>query len=282
MKTINAFILTIAAVLGLGSQTINAQVSLEKKWVVNKGLNIPESVFYYPEKDVYFVSNIHGEPLKKDGNGYISIIEKNGKLRTQKWATGLDAPKGMGVFNNTLFVTDIDRLVLIDIETGEIKNAFPVAGASFLNDIAISPEGKVYISDSQSKKIYVFHNNQVNTWLELDDYTFPNGMRYIDGKIVNGVANQILFIDVKTKSIETLTTSAGGIDGLVKDKKGNFVISDWQGLITYVDLGAGNTELWNVKEEPINTADMEYYAPENLLLVPTFQDNKVIAYEIKY
>ena len=38
------------------------------------GLNVPESVKYDAELDVYFVSNINGNPSQKDNNGYIARI----------------------------------------------------------------------------------------------------------------------------------------------------------------------------------------------------------------
>src|SRR5437762_9374624 len=38
------------------------------------GMKVPESVKYDPGMDVYFVSNINGNPSVKDGNGFIAVI----------------------------------------------------------------------------------------------------------------------------------------------------------------------------------------------------------------
>ena len=58
-----------------------------------------------------YVANIEGDPVGKDGKGSISIIGKDGTITNQNWVTGLNAPKGMGITNGMLYVTDIDELV---------------------------------------------------------------------------------------------------------------------------------------------------------------------------
>ena len=62
-----------------------------------------------------YIANVGGEGEARDGNGYISRATTGGKLHQQKWVTGLDAPKGAIVSGDKLYVSDIDRLVEIDI-----------------------------------------------------------------------------------------------------------------------------------------------------------------------
>src|SRR5881394_3126328 len=38
------------------------------------GMKVPESVRYDPELDVYYVSNINGNPSQKDNNGFIARV----------------------------------------------------------------------------------------------------------------------------------------------------------------------------------------------------------------
>ena len=40
----------------------------------NAEMNTPESVRYDPELDVFFVSNINGNPSQHDGNGFIAVV----------------------------------------------------------------------------------------------------------------------------------------------------------------------------------------------------------------
>ncbi len=67
-----------------------------------------------------FVSSINGQILDRDGNGYISRLSPDGKVVNAKWVTGLDAPKGMRSIGDTLWVSDIDEVVAIDIAKGQI------------------------------------------------------------------------------------------------------------------------------------------------------------------
>src|SRR5690606_21634879 len=60
----------------------------------------------------------------------------------------LHAPKGMAIKGDTLFVADIDTVRMFHRETGAVLGARGVPGATFLNDIAVGPDGTVYVSDS--------------------------------------------------------------------------------------------------------------------------------------
>jgi hypothetical protein len=61
-----------------------------------------------------------GQILEKDGNGYISRLTPDGKMASAKWVTGLNAPKGLRSAGSTLWVSDIDEIVAIDIGSGKI------------------------------------------------------------------------------------------------------------------------------------------------------------------
>lgn len=78
------------------------------------GFSTPESVVHDAVDDVYLVSNINGEPLAEDGNGFISRVTPDGEVEALRWIDGeadgveLNAPKGMAVLGDTLYVADID------------------------------------------------------------------------------------------------------------------------------------------------------------------------------
>ncbi|MCK5730006.1 MAG: hypothetical protein KAH68_02950 [Draconibacterium sp.] len=46
------------------------------------------------------MSNINGAPAKKNRTGFITILSANGNIKTLEWVTGLNAPKGMAIFDN--------------------------------------------------------------------------------------------------------------------------------------------------------------------------------------
>ena len=134
------FIITIT----LFSFSIYSQ-ELTERWEV-AGLEAPESVVYY--QNAYYVSNVAGQPAEKNGAGYITKVDLDGSVIEQKWAVGFNAPKGLGVFGSTLYVSDIDVVHVVSIESGKILKSFQAEGATFLNDIEIDKKGVVYITDT--------------------------------------------------------------------------------------------------------------------------------------
>src|SRR5215212_10868038 len=94
------------------------QIKINKVWETPDILKNPESVVYDPKQDTLFVSNIDGKPDQKDQKGFISKVSlSNGSITELNWITGLNAPKGMAIYNNNskLYVSDITDLVEIEI-----------------------------------------------------------------------------------------------------------------------------------------------------------------------
>ncbi|MCK5432236.1 MAG: hypothetical protein KAJ03_05795, partial [Gammaproteobacteria bacterium] len=96
---------------------------LELAWEMS-GFNNPESVVYHESTDTLFVSSVNGSPVEKDGNGYISKVLLDGTMLSRQWIIGLNAPKGLAIHDNTLYVSDIDTLLEIDIPSGTITNTY--------------------------------------------------------------------------------------------------------------------------------------------------------------
>src|SRR3990172_189647 len=118
------------------------------------GFQTPESVLYDPTADLYLVANINGNPAGTDDNGFISRVTPAGQVQTLKWIDGasasvtLNAPKGMAIAGDTLYVADITAVRMFDRTTGQAKGAVNVPGATFLNDAAAGPDGSVYVTDT--------------------------------------------------------------------------------------------------------------------------------------
>ena len=115
---LNIFIKTFIVIFFISSPTY----SFEVKWVVD-GLNEPESAVFDKKNSAIYISNINGDPLKLDKNGYISKISVDGQIIEKKWIKGLDAPKGMTIFNDHLFVADINKIWRINT-LNKKKNIF--------------------------------------------------------------------------------------------------------------------------------------------------------------
>src|SRR5581483_5844244 len=147
---------------------------LVKKWETDTLLKVPESVLYDAPGKILYVSNIDGQPWEKDGKGSVGKVGLDGKIIKVDWVTGLNAPKGLGLYNNKLYVADVDKVAVIDVTTASITQTIPVEGAQGLNDITVDKKGVVYVSDSKTKKIHRIENGQVTTL--LDNLKGPNGV----------------------------------------------------------------------------------------------------------
>lgn len=253
--------------------------TLTLKWETDTLLTTCESVIYDSVNEVLYVSNINGQPTDKDGNGFISKLGLDGKIVQAQWVGGMDAPKGMGIYNGKLYVTDINRIHEIDIATGAIASTTVVDSAQFLNDITIDATGKVYISDSNVGNILVLENGAVSEYVE--------GVAGVNGLLSEGADLQMVSFATgvfntisANKQVTLKTDSIDAGDGIEALAEGGYLVSSWTGKVTYVSPEWKKTELLNTSAEKINAADIEYIAEKRLLLVPTFFKNKVIAYEV--
>ncbi len=259
----------------------NSNPVLTEKWSTPDKLQVPESVYYDEKRDVLYVSNINGMPTEKNGAGYLSRVSLAGEILTGKWVSGLNAPKGMGLKGETLFVTDIDRLAEVSIPKGKIVKFHAAKGAQFLNDIAIDHSGTVYVSDMAANRIYALKNGSLSVWLELRNYTGVNGMLMCEGDLFTGTDQGLLRIKPGIGDVSLFVPHAGGIDGLRSFGSDRFIVSDWKGKIHLIAPGRPSVLLQNTTDRNINAADMEYIASEKMLLVPTFFNNRVVAYQVE-
>ena len=241
-----------------------------------------ESVFYDEENDVIYVSNIGNVPPDaKDNDGFMSKISTTGKILELVWVSEIHAPKGMGKIGNKLYVTDIDELVEIDISSGKITQRYPIEGAKFLNDITIAKDETIYISDNRSNKIYSFKNGEATLWLEKEDFGGPNGLLSQGNKIMIAAFTSGSFLNVNTdnQEIQELANGIIGGDGIAAVGD-DYLVSSWHGEVYHVDQNGSTTKLLDTKDAKINAADIDYSQSKNLLLVPTFFGNKVVAYRL--
>jgi DNA-binding beta-propeller fold protein YncE len=256
--------------------------TLTEVWATDTLLKTPESVIYDPANGVIYVSNVNQNPWVKDENGFISKISKTGEILALEWVTGFSGPKGMGIMGDTLFVADLDELVLVSISNGAVIEKIKIDGASGLNDIT-TDNGVVFISDSNAGKIYQYANGEV-TVFHPDVPGRPNGLLPGNGKLLVAFSETSEFISIDPVSLEkiVIADSIGAGDGITPTTQdGCYLVSDWNGEVFYVDNAGNKTSLLNTKEQKKNTADIWFITEENCLLVPTFFDNRVVAYKLQ-
>src|SRR3954468_16303662 len=140
---------------GASAAAASTVAAAARKLGETAGLKVPESVRYDPELDVYFISNINGNPSQKDNNGFIARVRADSTdvmtmlVEGGKKGVTLNAPKGMALRGDTLFVADIDALRMFHRRTGASLGSVDLRArkATFLNDVVVGPDG-IYVTDT--------------------------------------------------------------------------------------------------------------------------------------
>jgi hypothetical protein len=246
------------------------------------GFSTPESILYDPEADLYLVANINGDPAAKDGNGFISRVSPSGELLALRWIDGqaegmtLNAPKGMAVSGQVLYVADIDTIRLFDRGSGAPVGEVVIAGAVFLNDVAAAGDGTIYVTDSATGLVHMVSPDGSFEQLEGVQLDGPNGIFVADQAILV-TAGGGLIVEVGSGGQVTPLhqAPAGGLDGLIVLDDGSILVSSWQGSAVYLIDSVGQaSELFAGVDAP---ADIGFDTARRLVLIPRFQDDLVEA-----
>lgn len=297
----------IAAVLVLGATSMWACQGREEAEtggdpdegivVADVGFRTPESVVHDTARDVYLVSNINGGPLDTDDNGFISQVSPDGTVKELHWIDGaapnvtLNAPKGMAVLGDTLFVADIDCVRYYEIELGEELGSMCRDGAVFLNDVALGPNGELFVTDTgsgeedargdQAGALFRFHLDGASARLAAGPQLGrPNGVAVGSRGIfvVSFGSGEIAQFDASGKRTVVMPASDRQLDGIVFLPDGGFLFSSWGDQAIYRVTGDGMVQ---VLFQGIPTpADIGYDARRNRVLIPVFEEDRIIIREL--
>ena len=130
----------------------------------------------------------------------------------------------------------------------------------------------------KGQSIYSLENNEFKMWLQDDRFPWVNGLWAEKGKLYAGNSS-VWEIDIATKEIKELFDGTGGIDGLETIGNGNFIFSNWGGKI-YVSNNGKVIKLLDYSDEKRHTADLDFIPKTKMVLVPTFFENNVDAYQL--
>jgi hypothetical protein len=273
MKLYYLFPILLAATL------LNAQDhKLEKLWETDSVIAIPESVLPDLKRSTLYVSLIDGPGWEADGKGGVGKLDVYGEKYDPVWITGLNAPKGLGVFEDRLYVADMSEVVVITIGGNRIEKKIKIDSATGLNDITVDAQGTVFVSDSRKARIWRIENDK--PVLYLDSVKGVNGLKAIGTDLLIGAGKNFLKAD-KNKNITKIAELPQGIDGIEPIGNGDYIVTSWAGYIFYV-YGDGRIEtLLDTHLEKKNTADIGYDPGKKIVYVPTFNAKRVTAYRLK-
>jgi sugar lactone lactonase YvrE len=255
-----------------------------KIWETSKNFDFPESALYDPDLNVVYVTNYDAyNPSGPEGKQSISKLSLEGDIVEREWVRGLKNPTGMVIHGDELYVVERDAICVIERRSGQIADRHPLQGIRFANDIAVTPAGEIYFSDSGANAIFKLTNGELEPWLKSDAVGGPNGLAFHDNRLIVGASadHTLKSVDLKTKEIRTIVRFGKGImDGIKIDKDGNYLISHWEGRLYRVTPAGEVTKLLDTSAPDVKCADFDYIADHDMVIVPTMDGGRVKAYRL--
>ncbi len=300
-RTLIAVGLVLGGACKRADQTRTAAAAEPSKVAQIDSLQTPESVLWDQAQDVYFVSNINGNPGAKDNNGFISRLSPEAGAHTLRFIAGgrngvtLSAPKGLALRGDTLWVTDIDAVRAFQATTGAPLFSVDLSRqATFLNDLAVGPDGAVYITDTgirfdaqgtmthpgPDRVFRVGPDRTVTVALQGDTLHGPNGITW-DGTgnrfiIVPFAGPQVFEWRPGDKHPTVIAMGPGGFDG-VELGRGKMLVSSWADSTVAMYQGGTEVKLITAVASP---ADIGYDGKRNRVIIPVFLENRVEVWQL--
>ena len=257
-------------------------------------LQMPESSVSHDDGRV-FITEI-GE-FGKQGDGKVTVLNQDGS--TDTLADGLNDPKGIDMFNNQLYIADIDHLLRVDLNGKTSIIAKPSDFQDkpiFLNDIEIDALGNVYISDSgddNGKHGAIYKRTAAGEMIQI--INDKSGIKRPNGLLMAG-PNELLVADFGTgklfqvvfdglssnpkSKVSLLNSGFGGADGLVRDADGVLYISDWaNGKVWRLNGPKATPQL--IAEGHQSAADIALSSDGKYILMPDMKAGRLIPLKIK-
>jgi hypothetical protein len=262
-------------------------------WQTEPVFQTPEAVLYDAKRDVLYVGN-YRKTDPNEASEFLSKVSTDGKVLALKWVTGLNRPTGMAIYNDKLYVVERENLLRIDIDAARIEQRYPIAGSSFANDVAFDPSGVAYISDNGQQAqtaIRRFQNGRIEPWMTSQQILSPNGLM-VEGKDLIAFDNRrqaLVRIDRADQTITEIAKFASNAraigDGIVPVAKRTYLVTAWSGESWIVNPDGTVTPLLDTNKltpvvgERVNHADVGYVPQKKLWIIPTFFDNRLLAYQ---
>ena len=149
-------------------------------------LSAPQSIIVDPGRG-YLVANANGDPGNRDNHGFISRIDQKGKIAQLHFIQGgqgkvvLNAPTGMVIVDDVLYVADIDTIRSFSRKTGD-----PISSLSMIRyhctsliGLTANEAGQLFVSDTNSNAIYKLdpaNDFAVSLFVQDESLSGPRGL----------------------------------------------------------------------------------------------------------
>jgi DNA-binding beta-propeller fold protein YncE len=256
-----------------------------------RGMDKPACFIVDPATGMHYVSNVVGSPRAKDGSAYIAKIDVEGKLIDRHFISSgdkgitLNAPIGLAISGDNLFVADIDAVRRFDKNSGKLLGVIDLKllGAKFLNGLAVNPEGHLFVSDTIGNvifKIDLVNNYQVTILARGPGLGHPNGMVYENRHqrllVTTSNSGKIIAVDMRGQLLTVYRGKFKDLDGIDLDGQGDMIVADFAaGKIVRIKKYS-TVEI--LREHMVTPAGLSFDASNNRILVPSFDGNMVFTF----
>jgi sugar lactone lactonase YvrE len=247
---------------GNGRSRTTQEVSGAERYVLPGEQVFPEGVAYQSDTGDFYVGST------TDGTVFRGNVEggpKEAEVFLEPESDGRTTATGMEVGEEgRLFIAggDTGRIFVYDTETADLVRRLdtPDTEATFLNDVAVTPDGDAYFTDSMRPVLFRVPSTgdgvgEAEPWLNFEG----TPAEYEEGFNLNGIdatedgrhlvavqtnTGELLRIDTESKEVvkinlggETLTNG----DGLLLDGRTVYVVRNEQELVVPVELSGDYT-----------------------------------------
>lgn len=256
-----------------------------------RGMHNPESFIVDPATGIYYISNVNGASAAKDNNGFISKLDSSGQMLDLTFIAGgrdqvvLNAPKGLAILGNDLYVADIDMVQRFDKNTGHLLGTIDLkhVGAGFLRAVAADAKGNIFVSDTNGDMIFQIvpaRNFQVTILAKGTHLGNPGGLVYdpVSKRLIAAAqgSGKILSVDMNGKTMILFNGELKGLDGIDFDRNGNLLASSFTEGKIYRIKKYSTVEV--IRENIITPAGISFDYKNNQILVPSFNGNLVFTH----
>ncbi len=253
-------------------------------------LSAPQSIIADPGYG-YLVANANGEPGNRDNKGFISRLNEGGKLTNLHFIQGgnettvLNAPTGMVLVDETLYVADIDTIRAFSRTTGQ-----PTSSVSMiryhcvsLTGLTANKTGQLFVSDTNTNAIYQIDPAKefaVSLVIQDEELASPRGLAIHprterltgvswDGGKVFEITDQGTIKELISNSF--FSRRFQNLDGIAFDRFGSMYISDMTAGKVWRVLADLKKQV--IAEFLISPAGIGVDREKHLILVPYLSAN---------
>ena len=261
--------MVIAAQLAAG---MPEPVQAEIAWVAEGEFCEPETVLPLPD-DTLLISNVCD--FRTSGNGFLTLLDADGKVIDWRVVDNLDAPLGMALVDDLLYVVDNNQ-VKIFAWPGFDPRSTVALETTVANDIAVSQDHTMYVTDTARHEVVVVGDGARQSLLTgKAQFKGANGIEVRGDDLYVG-GEMLWHVDLGNDTVTRIGPDwLSDIDGIELEPDGTLQVTPVGGPLVRlgdpVEVLGGNG---------ISSANHGYAANLELALVPTGFDNTVIAIRV--